>query len=107
MKNILFISRDFFHKGNLKQAELYQQEHINIINNSWMNTGNGFFYNALKTIGKLSISFGIMNTVNLLKKYQNEEFRKLHTTELKKVWANYYDPKKHGEEIKENLGWQS
>lgn len=68
MKNILFISRDFLHKGNSKQAELYQQEHINIINNSWMNTGNGFFYNALKTIGKLSISFGIMNTVNLLKK---------------------------------------
>jgi len=68
LKNILFISRDFLHKGNLKQAELYQQEHINIINNSWMNTGNGFFYNSLKTIGKLSISFGIINTVNLLKK---------------------------------------
>lgn len=66
MKNILFISRDFNHKGDLTKS--YRQEHTDTINNNFINTGYGFFYMSLKSLGNLQISFGVNETLEILNK---------------------------------------
>lgn len=64
---ILFCSRDFTHYKIDELTRFYQNEHRNIIKSSFLNTGNGFFYNALKTIGHLDICFGCDQVLNFLR----------------------------------------
>lgn len=70
MENILFITSDFKYQGNTSKIKQSQEKFINMISKSSMNTGNAFFINSLKTIGNVSILFGVQHLLEIIKNHK-------------------------------------
>ena len=92
---ILFCSRDFSHYKNNELMQFYQKEQIKNIDNSFLNTGSGFFYNTLKAIGHLNICFGIDQTLKYLESSKYDlivfDFKLFINSKIKISYLNFFN----------------